>query len=60
LNRKAANHITETKEGLEMSETIQKHKDFWWRKLVAGIGFALAAAFLLRMLLNDWVRLVIR
>jgi len=43
-----------------MSETIQKHKDFWWRKLVAGIGFALAAAFLLRMLLNDWVRLVIR
>ena len=43
-----------------MSETMQKHKDFWWPKLVAGIGFALAAAFLLRTLLNDWARLVIR
>ena len=43
-----------------MSETMQKHKDRWWQRVVAGIGFALAAAFLLRMLLNDLVKLVIR
>jgi hypothetical protein len=42
-----------------MLETRQTHKDLWW-KWGAGIGFALAASFLLRTLLNDWARFVFR
>lgn len=38
---------------------IHTHKDLWW-KFVAGIGFALAATFLLRTLLNDCARFVLR
>jgi len=43
-----------------MPRTMQSHKHLWWWKFGAGIGFVLAAGFLLRMLLNDWVKLVIR
>jgi hypothetical protein len=42
-----------------MPGTIQTHKDPWW-KFGAGIGFVLAAALLLRTLLNDWARFVLR
>jgi hypothetical protein len=42
-----------------MRRTIQTHTDLWW-KFSAGIGFGLAAAFLLRTLLNDWARFVFR
>jgi hypothetical protein len=30
------------------------HDHIWWPNLDAGIGFLLAAALLLRMLLSDW------
>ena len=42
-----------------MRGTIQTHKDLW-SKFGVGIGFVLAAALLLRTLLNDWARFVFR
>jgi len=38
---------------------MQKHRHLGVVELAAVMGFALAAAFLLRMLLTDWARLVV-
>ena len=43
-----------------MRGTFHGHNHLWWWKLFAGIGFALASALLLRMLLNDWARLILK
>jgi hypothetical protein len=43
-----------------MRRTIHEHNHLWWWNLATGVGFVLAAALLLRMLLNDWARLIPR
>ena len=41
-----------------MPRTIHKHDHLSWLNFGGGIGFLIAAALLLWMLLNDWARLI--
>ena len=43
-----------------MARTLHKHEHVDWLKWGAGVGFAIAGALLLWILLSDWAKLIVR